>query len=245
MAKTYDLTKGNVTSLILRFYFPMFFTNLLQQVYTMADTAIVGAGLGDDATGAVGNMSSLTFLIIGFSLGLANGFCVTVAQKFGAKDYIALRKAIASSIKLAIILTVILTTVSLIFLKPILILLQTDEILIDRSLTYGYIIFGGLFSSVAYNLCAGILRALGDSKTPLIAIIVSSVINVGLNSVTIFLMHTDVEGPAYATVIAQIFSAFICFNKLRKIEIIRLTFEDFRTDIAMYINLMKMVLLWH
>lgn len=239
MAKTYDLTKGNVTSLILRFYFPMFFTNLLQQIYTMADTAIVGAGLGDDATGAVGNMSSLTFLIIGFSLGLANGFCVTVAQKFGAKDYTALRKAIASSIKLAIILTVILTTISLIFLKPILILLQTDEILIDRSLTYGYIIFGGLFSSVAYNLCAGILRALGDSKTPLIAIIVSSVINVGLNSVTIFLMHTDVEGPAYATVIAQIFSAFICFNKLRKIEIIRLTFEDFRTDIAMYINLMK------
>ncbi len=239
MAKTYDLTKGNVTSLILRFYFPMFFTNLLQQVYTMADTAIIGSGLGDDATGAVGNMSSLTFLIIGFSLGLANGFCVTVAQKFGAKDYSSLRKAIASSIKLALILTVILTAVSLLFLKNVLILLQTNELLIDRSLTYGYIIFGGLFSCVAYNLCAGILRALGDSKTPLIAIIVSSVINVGLNSFTIFVMHTDVEGPAYATIIAQIFSTIICLNKLRKIEIIRLAAEDFRTDIAMYINLLK------
>lgn len=239
MAKTYDLTKGNVTPLILKFYFPMFFTNLLQQVYTMADTAIVGRGLGDQATASVGNMSSLTFLIIGFSLGLANGFCVTVAQKFGAKDYTALRKAIASSIKLALILTVILTAVSIVFLKDVLILLQTDETLMNRSLTYGYIIFGGLFSCVAYNLCAGILRALGDSKTPLIAIIVSSVINVGLNSFTIFIMHTDVEGPAYATVIAQIFSALICFNKLRKIEIIRLTLEDFRTDIAMYINLLK------
>lgn len=239
MAQTYDLTKGKVAPLILKFYFPMFFTNILQQIYTLADTAIVGKGLGDNALAAVGNMSSLTFLVIGFSLGLANGFCVSIAQNYGAKEYNALRKAIASSIKLALIITVVLTAVSVALLKPVLVLLQTDKDIINQSLTYGYVIFGGLISSIAYNLCAGILRALGDSKTPLLAIIASSIINVVLNSVTIFLLGTGVEGPAFATVFAQLVSAFICYNRLRKIEIIRLAAEDFKTDFVMYLNLMK------
>lgn len=124
MTRTYDLTQGKVSKLILTFFFPMLLTNLLQQFYTIADTAIVGKGLGDNALAAVGNMSSLTFLIIGFSIGLTNGFSVTIAQNFGAKDYNKLRKAIASSIKLAVVITVILTAISILFLKKTLILLM-------------------------------------------------------------------------------------------------------------------------
>ncbi len=239
MAQTYDLTEGKVSKLILSFYFPMLFTNLLQQVYTMADTAIIAKGLGDDATAAVGNMASLTFLIIGFSTGLTNGFSVSIAQNYGAKDYNGLRKAIASAIKLAVGITVLLTAFSVIFLKDILLLLKTDPRILNDSLLYGYIIFGGLVTTIAYNMCGAILRALGDSKTPLIAIIVSSVINVALNSVTVFLMHTGVEGPAAATLIAQIVSAIICFAKICRIDIVRLTMRDFARDVGMYIDLMK------
>ena len=239
MAQTYDLTQGKVSRLILKFYFPMLFSNLLQQIYTMADTAIISKGLGDDATAAVGNMASLIFLIIGFSTGLTNGFSVSIAQKYGAKDDCGLRRAIASSIKLSVGITVLLTAGSVIFLKDILLLLKTDPVILSDSLLYGYILFGGLAATIAYNLCASILRALGDSKTPLIAIIASSIINVGLNSITIFLMHTGVEGPAAATIIAQIVSAIICFRKLRKIEIIRLTMKDFARDVRMYLDLMK------
>lgn len=239
MAQTYDLTKGKVSKLILAFYFPMLFTNLLQQLYTMADTAIIAKGLGDDATAAVGNMASLTFLIIGFSIGMTNGFSVSIAQNYGAKDYSGLRKAIASSIKLAVGITVLLTAFSVIFLKSILILLKTDPKILNDSLLYGYIIFGGLATTIAYNMCGSILRALGDSKTPLLAIIASSIINVALNSVTIFIMHTGVEGPAAATIIAQIVSTLICYMRIRRIEIIRLTIKDFARDVRMYINLLK------
>lgn len=239
MARTYDLTEGKVSKLILSFFFPMLFTNLLQQIYTIADTAIVGKGLGDNALAAVGNMSSLTFLIVGFSAGLTNGFSVSIAQNFGAKNYDKLRSSIASSIKLAVVIAVILTAASVVFLKDILILLDTSEVILKDSLIYGYIIFGGLFSTIAYNLCSSVLRALGDSKTPLIAIIASSVINILLNCVTIFIFRTGVEGPAAATVISQLVSAFICFGKLKKIEIIRLTSDDFKIDLSMYGSLLK------
>ncbi len=239
MAQTYDLTKGRVSRVILSFYFPMLFSNLLQQVYTMADTAIIAKGLGDNATAAVGNMSSLTFLIIGFSMGLTNGFSVTIAQRYGAKDYDGLRRAIASAIKLAVGITVLLTASSVIFLRDILELLKTDPRIMPDSLLYGYIIFGGLVTTIAYNLCGAVLRALGDSKTPLLAIIASSIINVALNSITIFLMHTGVEGPAAATIIAQVVSVGICFRKLRRIGFIRLTMADFARNVRMYLDLMK------
>ena len=122
MEQTQDLTQGKVLPQILRFYFPMFFTNMLQQVYNIADTAIVGKGLGDDQLAAVGNMASLCFLIVGFSVGLANGFCVPIAHNFGARDYKLLRKSTASAISLSLVLTIVLTIVSLIFLDDILIL---------------------------------------------------------------------------------------------------------------------------
>lgn len=239
MGNKYDLTNGKVANQMLGFFFPMLLTNLLQQVYSFADSAIVDKGLGDDALGAVGNLSSMILLIIGFSTGLTNGFSVIIAQKYGAKEKTALRRALALSVKISVILTVILTIAGCLLLKPILLIMQTDTLILRDGLIYGYIIFGGLAATIAYNLCSGILRAFSDSKTPFIAIMVSSAINIALDCILIFLLHTGVEGAAIATVFSQAVSAFICFMKIKKMAVLRLTSEDYRNDTAMYLELLK------
>lgn len=239
MEKTYDLTEGKVVNRLLGFFFPMLLTNLLQQIYSFADSVIVDKGLGDDALGAVGNLSSLTLLIIGFSMGLTNGFSVIIAQKYGAKQQVALRRAIALSVKLSVILTVILTIAGCLLLKPVLLMMQTDPLILGDSLLYGYIIFGGLATTIAYNLCSGILRSLGDSRTPFIAIMISSAINIALDCILIFFLHTGVEGAAIATIVSQALSAFICFLKIRKMPMLFLQPEDYQTDATMYLELLK------
>ncbi|MGN0585440.1 MAG: MATE family efflux transporter, partial [Ruminococcus sp.] len=239
MAQTYDLTRGKVTPLILKFFFPMFLTNMLQQIYLIADTAIVGKGLGDNALAAVGNMSSLNFLVIGFSMGLANGFSVSIAKEFGAKNYDNLRRSIASSVILSVIVAVILTALSTLFLPNFFEIIRTDPSIMNDSLTYGYIMFGGLTATIAYNICSSVLRALGDSKTPFIAIIISTILNIILDIVFIFGFKTGVEGAAAATIFSQLLSAFVCFLRLRKIEIIKLKINDFRNNAFMYKELFK------
>ena len=239
MAQTYDLTSGNPRKLILNFFFPMLFTNMLQQLYTIADTAIVGKGLGDNALAAVGNMSSLTFLIIGFSMGLTNGFSVMIAQHYGASDSKRLKQAVACSVLLSAAIAIGLTMLSVAFLRPVLTLMQTSEIIIEDSLKYGYIIFGGLAATIAYNLCASVLRALGDSKTPFYAIIVSTIVNILFNYITVFVIGMGVEGPALVTILSQVISALICFARLRRIEMISVSREDFRDGVIMIPSLLK------
>lgn len=239
MGNTYDLTNGKVAKQMLGFFFPMLLTNILQQVYSFADSAIVDKGLGDNALGAVGNLSSLILLIIGFSTGLTNGFSVIIAQKYGAKQQTELRRSLALSVKISVILTVILTIAGCLLLKPILLIMQTDKLILKDSLVYGYIIFGGLAATIAYNLCSGILRAFGDSKTPFIAIMISSVINITLDCILIFFLNMGVEGAAIATIFSQAVSAFICFKKIKKMAALHLTSEDYRNNVAMYLELLK------
>ena len=239
MTGTIDFTNGKTTGQVLGFFFPLLMTNLLQQLYNFADTAIVGKGLGDDSLAAVGNMSSLCFLIIGFSMGLSNGFSILIAHSFGEKDMPKLRRTLASAITLAAIITAVLTLFSTVFLRTILELLNTSPDIIEESLSYGYIIFGGLCATILYNMSSGILRSLGDSKTPLKAIIISSVLNIGMNSLFIFVMDFGVRGAAAATIISQLASGAICLNKLRRLEFLRLGKEDFRSDKAMYGRLMR------
>lgn len=239
MAQAYDLTQGKPANLILKFFFPMLFTNMLQQIYTIADTAIVGKGLGDDQLAAVGNMSSLTFLIVGFSIGLTNGFSIITAQYYGAGDRRNLRRSAASSVLLAVGIAAVLTTISTVFLKQILTLMQTPYTIMTDSLKYGYIIFGGLTANISYNLCASILRALGDSKTPFYAIVVSTLLNIILDLLCVFVFKTGVEGPAAVTVFAQTVSALFCFSRLRKIELIHLSLDDFMHNAEMILKLLK------
>lgn len=239
MNHTNDLTNGKVSVKLLGFFFPMLLTNLLQQIYSIADTAIVGRALGDNVLGAVGNLSSLSLLIIGFSMGVTGGFAVIIAQKFGSGDNTVVRKSVAMSVKLSAILSVILTTTGCLLLKPILLLMQTDQIILKDSLIYGYIIFGGLIATIAYNLCSGILRSVGDSKTPFIAIMISSAANITLDYILIFLFHTGVEGAAAATILSQGISAFICYHKIKQIPDLQISINDFEQDTAMSLLLLK------
>ncbi len=239
MDKSNDLTNGNVLAKLLGFFFPMLLTNLFQQIYSVVDTAIIGKGLSDNAVGAVGNLSSLSLLIIGFSMGMTGGFAVIIAQNYGAGDMKAVRKSITLSVKLSIVMTVILTIAGCTLLKPILLAMQTDKELIVDGLKYGYIILGGLVATVAYNLFSSVLRSLGDSRTPFIAIIISSVVNVVLDYLLIITLHTGVEGAAAATIFAQALSALICFIKIKHTSNLQFGKDDFKGDKEQYLLLLK------
>jgi putative MATE family efflux protein len=234
-----DFTKGNPAKLILSFYWPLLLTSMLQQFYNFADTWIVGKGLGDNALAAVGNMGSLFFLIVGFSFGLANGFSVLVAQSYGAKDEETLKRRFAGVIELGVLLAVALSTFSVAFLPHALRLLRTDELIFADSLKYGYIVFGGLSAGICYNISGSILRAFGDSRTPLKAIIISSILNLSLDSLFIFKLHTGVEGAAIATLCSQVVSSFICIRRLSKIKMLRLERKYFINDKHIYLGLLK------
>ena len=238
-SKTTDFTTGRPVSHIMRFFWPLLLTSMLQQVYNFVDMYIVGRGLGDHAFAAVGNMGSLFFLIVGFSLGLANGFGVLIAQSFGGKRIEELRHRVAATIQLTVVLSVFLTFFSEFFLPYALRLIKTDEVLMLDCLKYGYVIFGGLTASICYNISSCILRALGDSKTPLRAIIISSVANLILDYLFIFVFKTGVEGAAIATLMSQVISTVVCVLRLRKIEMIRLKKSDFVNDRSVFIALFK------
>ena len=230
MQSNCDLTQGKVSSRLLGFFFPMLLTNTLQQAYTFVGTVIVGKGLGDQALGAVGNLSSLTLLITGFLMGITNGFAVNIGHSFGAGDHHLLRRCVAHAARLCGMVTLLLTIISLAALKPLLHSMQTSPLLIRDGLVYGYIFFGCLIVNAAYNLCACILRALGDSSTPFKAIVISSVVNVALDCLLIFGFRTGVEGAALATVFAQAVSVLICLRKLRRNPLLHLRKTDFSRD---------------
>lgn len=207
--------------------------NALQQAYTFADSVLVGKGIGDEALGAVGNLSGMMLLVSGFLMGITNGFGVNIAQHFGAGDESALRRGITHACWLCGLITVCLTVGSLLLLKPLLQWIHTDAVLMTNSLLYGYILFGCLFVTAAYNLCACILRSLGDSRTPLMAVVVSSVVNLLLDALLVFVFHAGVAGAAAATVAAQGISVWVCLRRLGKHDLLRLQRKDFSMDIAM------------
>ena len=176
----------------------------------MVDTIIVCRFVGVNALAAVGSTGSLFFLVNGMVLGLTSGFAVLVAQKFGAKDEDGLKKAVASNILLTLISTVIITVIALIVKTPLLKMMNTPDNIFGDANTYITIIFAGIITQALYNMAAGILRSLGDSKTPLYFLIVSSVINIILDLVFIINFKMGVAGAAYATNIAQGISAIFC-----------------------------------
>lgn len=234
---TKDMTTGNASKLIMSFSIPLLIGNIFQQFYSMADTIIVGRALGVQALAAVGATGSLSFLILGFVIGLTSGFSITTAQRFGAADEDGLRKSVTSSIYLCIILTLIATVISVIFTRPILILMQTPADIIDDSYLYIVIIFAGIFSTVFYNMISSILRALGDSKTPLYFLIVSSVLNIVLDIWFILSFGMGVEGAAYATVISQTVSGILCLlYTVKKYPILHLKKEDWAWDKNMAVS---------
>lgn len=229
-----DLTKGNPIRLILIFAIPIFIGNVLQLLYNLIDTRIVGQILGENALAAVGATNSINNLIVGFMLGLINGFSILVARNFGAKEEENLKKSVAATLSLGLLVAVVITVFSVIFLMPLLELLNTPKEVIHESYRFIRIIFLGISISAIYNVCACVLRAMGDAITPLIFLSISVVCNVVLDYVFIGPLNLGVEGAAYATVISQFLSAVLCILYIRKkYPILHLKREDFRFPLPM------------
>jgi len=237
---TKDMTSGNSAKLIILFSIPLLIGNIFQQFYSMVDTIIVGRYVGVDALAAVGSTGSMFFLINGFVTGITSGFAILVAQKFGAKDEKGLKKAVGSAIILSILVIIIFTFGSLISANPLLRLMNTPDNIFNDASTYIKIIYGGIFATLTYNLLSSILRALGDSKTPLYFLIISSVLNIGLDLLFIINFKMGVAGAAYATIISQGFSAVLClFYMLNRYKILRLTKDDYHVPKDYYITHLK------
>jgi len=213
---TKDLTKGSPSKLILQFALPVLAGFLFQQFYNLADTAIVGKFLPVEDLAAVGSTGSVCFLIIGMCMGLTAGFSIPVAQCFGAKEYTKMRQYIYNAAILAVVFSIIYGVVTVILCKPILSLMQTPPDIIDHATAYVRVIFAGMPFGFCYNLCAGILRSIGDSKTPLFFLIFSSILNIILDLLFIAVLHYGVEWAAIATVISQAISGILCIFYIRK-----------------------------
>ena len=228
---TKELTTGKPLKLILLFMIPIFLGNLFQQVYNLVDTLIVGRIIGLKALAAVGSTGPMIFLIISFIFASTQGFSVVTAQKFGARDYALVKKSVAAGFILSFLLTIIMTAISAPFTQQMLVMLRTPNDIIDYANSYLFIMFIGIIATVFYNYSSNIIRALGDSKTPLYFLIFASILNIFLDLLFILKFHMGVEGAAWATVFSQAISTILCLVFMfYKFPILRLKKEDWQID---------------
>lgn len=216
---TKNMTTGNSMSQIVLFFLPLLWGNLFQQVYSLVDSIIVGKGISDKALAAVGASGTLNFLILGFVVGMTRGFGILFSQSFGKEDYGLLRAYIRGAKRLCITISLILTVVCIISLKKMLVFMQTPSDIIKDAYIYFVIILAGIVITVMNNLTITILQSLGDSKTPLSAMIISSLANIAMDIFFVMGLKIGVAGAAIATVLAQVFSFIYCFYKIRKLDI--------------------------
>lgn len=227
--KTSDMTVGSPVKLIIRFMIPMCLGNIFQQFYNIADSIVAGQFIGVEALAAIGSTGSLMFFVTGWLNGLSSGFAILVSQWFGAKQYDRMRHYVAMSVYLSAAFAVVMAVGLSIANVPILRLMNYSEEIMPSVSEYMGIIYAGLIVTAAYNILAAFLRALGDSKSPLYFLVISAVINVALDIVFIMFFGMGVEGCAYATVIAQGISAFLCLIYIvKKYPILHLKRADFR-----------------
>lgn len=240
MAKTKDLTQGNVAKLLLFFAFPTLLSNVFQQFYNLADTAIAGHILGDNALVAIGASSTVNSLVLSFSWGLNGGFGIIIAQCFGAKDFKKLKKSVAISLSINVLFSLIVCIFGIFMSRPMLQALNTPAARLNEANSYISVILVFIIVPMLYNLEAVILRSLGDSKTPLYFLIFSSVLNIILDYVLIKFTQMGVKGAAVATVLAQLLSVILCFVViLKNFKIIRLKKNDFHFSASLFKNMMS------
>ena len=233
-----DLTNGSPAKKMLKFAVPVCLGNIFQLFYSLADTRIVGSILGEKSLAAVGSTTSISTLLIGFLLGLTNGFAIIIAQKFGERNENEIKKAAAGTIFLGFLTAVSITAVSLFFLDEILNLLNVSDILYPESKGYIKAILLGITATMFYNAFAGILRAVGDTTAPLIFLIVSCLLNIFLDLYFLGILRTGTSGAAWATVISQGFSVVLCFVYMwKKYPMFRIKRKDFSFKIEFLKNL--------
>lgn len=207
-----DMTKGSPAGLILGFAVPLLGGMLFQQLYNLVDTMIVGRFLGVQALAGVGATGSINFLVLGFCMGVCAGFSIPVAQCFGAKEEGRMREYEANAIYLSAVFALVIAAVTVLFCRRILIAMGTPQDCIEQAYQYIVVIFAGIPFMVLYNLCAGFLRSLGDSRTPLYFLILSSLLNVVLDLTLILVFHMGIMGASLATVISQAISGLLCLG---------------------------------
>ncbi|OOM75996.1 MATE family efflux transporter [Clostridium sp. BL-8] len=243
MAGTRNLTQGNPAKLILLFTVPLLIGNIFQQFYSIADTFIVGRTIGINALAAVGCTGSIMFLILGFAQGLTAGLSIITAQKFGAGDKKAIKESYFTGIVISMIVTIILTVISTIFARIILEVMNTPVEIIEDAYNFVFIIFLGIIASMFFNFFSNIIRALGDSRTPLLYLVVACILNVVLEFGFILIFKMGVRGAALATVIAQGVSALLCIWYIkRNLPILKLKKNDLKISKGVFIEHVKMSL---
>ena len=240
MAYTRDMTQGNPTRLILGFCLPIVAGNLFQQFYSLVDTLVIGRVEGVTALAAVSSAGWLDWLVLGLAIGMAQGFSIQIAQSFGAKDDRELRCAAGQGLRLSVYVVALIMLLSQCLLRPVLVLMRSPENTIDLTCLYLRIIFGGLPLVMGYNLFSGYLRAIGDSRTPLIAMTAASLCNIVLDVLFVAIFRWGVTGVAAATVLAQGVSCLICLNALMHLPQMHLSRQDLRPDRRMMRRLLTL-----
>ena len=231
---TKDMTVGSPLRLIAGFALPLLFGFLFQQFYSFVDTAIVGKYLGAAKLAAVGDTGSINFLVLGFCQGVCAGFSVPIAQAFGAKDHHEMRRRVSASVLLSAAVSVIMAVATALLCPAMLRLMNTPEEIIGDSVSYIRIIFIGIPVTVLFNMASGILRSLGDSRTPVFFLIVASLVNVALDLLLILVFRMDVAGAAVATLVSQLTAGIGCVIVIRRrYPILRPTGEEKKADPAL------------
>ncbi|MFA6664170.1 MAG: MATE family efflux transporter [Lachnospiraceae bacterium] len=238
---TKDMTEGNAVKLILRFMVPLVLGNLFQQLYNVADSVIVGRYLGVNALAGVGQSASLTFLILGFVNGCCSGFAIPVAQCFGAKQYSQMRRFVFNAEILSVILAAVITTGTAFFCDNILHLMGTPQEIYNDAYCYLLVIFLGIPFTFLFNMLSGIIRSLGDSKTPFIFLIISTLFNIAGDLIFIIVFKMGVLGAALATIMAQALSGVMCLFYMRShYDILVMEPRDRKADPGMIKRLLGM-----
>lgn len=234
-----DMTEGHPLKRILAFSAPLLLGNLFQQFYSMADSIIVGQYIGVNAFAAVGSTGSINFLILGFVQGACMGFAIPVAQEFGAGDMRAMRRCVANAAYLSVLVAIAVTALTALFTRDILRWMQTPADIFEDAYSYIFIVFAGTGATVLYNLLASVLRALGVAGTPLIYLIIASIINIALDVVLIAVVPLGVAGAAYATVASQLISGLLCLWHIkRKFPILHIEKQERKFDKELCLRLL-------
>ena len=235
-----DLTEGNIMPILLRFAVPIIFSRVFQLFYSVADTRIVGEALGDSALAAIGASSTFYQFLLTFITGLTSGFAIVVARHYGSKNEDLFHHAVAGTFCLGSVISIVLTLGSLLTVPAMLRILNIQTDLLFESGLYLKIVLCGMLLSALYNLCAGVLYGVGDSVTPLIFLIISTLSNIGLDILFVMVLPFGVAGAAWATIVAQGFAAFSCFSyMLKKYPVLRVHRNDFHLEREMTEDLLK------
>ena len=240
MNRNLNMTKGHPANLLIRFALPLMFGNIFQQLYTVVDTAIVGKGVGMEALAALGTVDWLNWMFLAIAQGFTQGFAVRMSQKFGEGDSEGLKRTIGVSAKLSVYIAIVSLIVALSGLPLFLKLLRVPENLMPYASIYSGIILAGVPAMMFYNYCASVLRAVGDSKTPLIAMIIASIANIALDCIAVFALKWGIAGAAIATVLAQVLAGAVCMVKMLRSPQLRFEKRHMAKDPALVKALMAL-----